>query len=122
MGGEVSVDNLRVSCSGCNLSMGNQNLYAYIRDKKLNGPGYKNIDAYFKKNPSQKDSKRTNNWRNNKKKSEENKNKVNKIDNKVNINKKQDNSINKKQDNGINKKQVKVNNDKKNKGWLSEWM
>ncbi len=92
MGGEISVENLRVNCSSCNLSMGNQNLYAYIRDKKLKGPGSKNVDAYFKKNPSQKDSKRTNNWGNNKKKSQENKNIVNKKD------------------------------DKKNKGWLAEWI
>lgn len=93
MGGEISVDNLRVNCSGCNQSMGNQNLYAYIRDKDLKGPGRKNVDAYFKKNPSQKDSKRTNNWGGNKKKNQENKNIVNKKD------------ISKKKD-----------------GWLSEWI
>lgn len=92
MGGEISVDNLRVGCLHCNLSMGNQNLYAYIRDKKLKGPGSKNVDAYFRKNPSQINSKRTNNWGNNKKKSEENK--INNI----------------------------KKDDKKNKGWLSEWI
>jgi len=77
--------------------MGNQNLYAYIRDKKLKGPGSKNVDAYFKKNPLQKDSKRTNNWGANKKKNQENK---------------------------INNEVKKVNNDssKKNKGWLAEWI
>ena len=92
MGGEISVNNLRVNCCSCNLSMGNQNLYAYIRDKQLKGPGSKNVDAYFKKNPSEINSKRTNNWGNNKKKSEENKNIIN------------------------NKKDIK------NKGWLSEWL
>ena len=97
MGGEVSVDNLRVNCCSCNLSMGNQNLYAYIRDKNLKGPGSKNVDAYFKKNPSQINSKRTNNWGNNKKKSEENKNKVNNI---------------------TKKDQSK----KEKKGWLAEWI
>lgn len=103
-GGEISIENLRTTCSGCNLSMGDQNLYAFIRDKNLKGPGRKNVDAYFKKHPSQINSKRTNNWGNNKKKSQENK-----------VIKKNDDSKSKKQDN-------KVNNDKKNKGWLSEWM
>jgi hypothetical protein len=42
--------------------MGNQNLYAFIRDKNLKGPGNKNIAAYFKQNPSQINDKRTNNW------------------------------------------------------------
>lgn len=97
MGGEISVENLRVNCSSCNLSMGNQNLYAYIRDKKLKGPGSKNVDSYFKKNPSEINSKRTNNWGNNKKKSQENKNKV-------------ANNVSKNDDN------------KKNKNWLSEWI
>lgn len=69
----------------------------------MNNEIYQNLYAYFKKNPSEINSKRTNNWGNNKKKSEENKNNVNK----------KDNSINKKQDNRINKK---------NKGWLSEWL
>ena len=93
-GGEITIDNLRVNCSGCNQSMGNQNLYAYIRDKNLKGPGSKNVNVYFKKNPSQINSKRTNNWGNNKKKSEENK--INNI--------------------------VKKDNSKKNKGWLAEWI
>ena len=87
-GGEISVENLRVGCSGCNLSMSDQNLYAFIRDKDLHGPGRKNVNAYFKKHPSQINSKRTNNWGNNKKKSQENKNIIN----------------------------------KKDKGWLSEWI
>lgn len=66
--GKVTVENLRTCCQKCNLSMGNQNLYAYIRDKNLKGPGYKNITAYFKKNPSQINDKRTNNWGGNNKK------------------------------------------------------
>lgn len=77
-GGEISVENLRTGCIGCNLSCGDKNLYAFIRDKDLHGPGRKNVNAYFKKNPSQINSKRTNNWGNNKKKSQENKNIVNK--------------------------------------------
>jgi len=99
--GEITVENLRVGCAGCNIGCGNGNLYVYIRDKKLKGPGSKNVDTYFKKNPSQINNKRTNNWGNNKKKSEENK-------------------IIK--SNNISKKDSKVNNDKKNKGWLSEWI
>lgn len=64
-GGQTNLDNLRVCCPGCNLAMGDQNLYAYIRDKKLNGPGKKNMEQYFKKYPSERYDKRTNN-RNNK--------------------------------------------------------
>ena len=94
-GGEISVENLRTSCLHCNLSMGDQNLYAYIRDKNLKGPGRKNADAYFKKHPSQINSKRTNNWGNNKKKSQENK---------------------------VIKKNDDSKNSKKNKGWLAEWI
>ena len=97
-GGEISVENLRVNCQGCNLSAGDQNLYAYIRDKNLKGPGRKNVDAYFKKHPSQINSKRTNNWGNNKKKSQENK-----------VIKKNDDSKNNEKNN-------------KNKGWLAEWI
>lgn len=97
-GGQVTVDNLRVNCSHCNLSCGNQNLYAYIRDKDLKGPGRKNVNAYFKKNPSQINSKRTNNWGNNKKKNQQNR---------TNNNNNNNNS----------------NKEKKNEGgWLSEWI
>lgn len=91
--GEITVENLRVNCAGCNISCGNGNLYVYIRDKNLKGPGSKNVDAYFKKNPSQINNKRTNNWGNNGKKNLENKNKIN--------DSKKDNS---------------------KKGWLSEWI
>lgn len=61
-GGKVIIENLRTSCQHCNLSCGDQNLYAYIRDKELDGPGKKNINSYFKKHPDQINSKRTNNW------------------------------------------------------------
>lgn len=65
--GQIKVKNMRTCCAGCNLSMGNQNLYAYIRDKNLKGPGSKNVAAYFEKNPSQINDKRTNNWNRKKK-------------------------------------------------------
>lgn len=120
--GEITVENLRVGCAGCNIGCGNGNLYVYIRDKNLKGPGSKNVDAYFKKNPSQINNKRTNNWGNNKKKNEENKNKVIIVNSKKDDNnKKQDNIINKKSNNSVNKKQDNSTN-KKNKGWLSEWL
>jgi len=90
--GEITIENLRVTCSGCNLGCGNGNLYVYIRDKNLKGPGSKNVDAYFKKNPSQINNKRTNNWGNNKKKNQENKEKIT---------------------NDVRKK---------NNGWLAEWI
>lgn len=60
--GDVSEGNLRTCCKSCNLSMGNQNLYAYIRDKELKGPGSVNVERYFKLHLSQKFDKRTNNW------------------------------------------------------------
>ena len=97
MGGQVTVDNLRVACSGCNMSMGNQNLYAYIRDKNLNGEGRNNVRSYFKKNPSQINSKRTNNWGNNKKKALEAKKNNNNTNNTNNTN-------------------------NKNKNWIDEWI
>lgn len=61
-GGINSLDNLRTCCQHCNLSMGNCNLYAYIKQKNLNGPGRKNMAKYFRQNPSQINDKRTNNW------------------------------------------------------------
>jgi hypothetical protein len=42
--------------------MGNQNLYTFIRDKELAGPGAKNHRGYLKRHPSQREDKRTNNW------------------------------------------------------------
>lgn len=62
-GGPNTVENLRVCCARCNLSMGNQNLYAYIRDKELKGEGRYNIDSYFLNNQDQKTDVRTNNWK-----------------------------------------------------------
>lgn len=61
-GGKIEIDNLRTCCQHCNLSMGNQNLYAYVRDKKLTGPAQTHVNKYFKKHESQKFDKRTNNW------------------------------------------------------------
>jgi len=58
-GGTTTIDNLRVCCPGCNLSMGNQNLYAYIRDKNLNGPGKSGVQQYLSRHQSQVMSKRT---------------------------------------------------------------
>ena len=52
-GGHADVNNLRVCCQHCNTSMGDQNLYAYIRDKNLPGLGYTNMTKYFQNNPSQ---------------------------------------------------------------------
>lgn len=61
-GGKIELNNLRTCCQHCNLSMGNQNLYAYVRDKKLSGPAQDNMKQYFKKHKSQEFDKRTNNW------------------------------------------------------------
>jgi hypothetical protein len=61
-GGSNTVDNLRVCCAGCNLSMGDQNMYAFIRDKKLKGPGSKNVSRYMKQHPNQCYDVRNNNW------------------------------------------------------------
>lgn len=62
-GGEETLDNLRTCCSHCNLSMGDQNLYVYIRMKRLSGPGAQNVDEYLNKHSSQINDRRTNNWR-----------------------------------------------------------
>lgn len=61
-GGPTNIENLRSCCRHCNLSMGNCNLYTYIRDKKLTGPGSKNVHAYLSRHNSQYNDKRTNNW------------------------------------------------------------
>lgn len=60
--GSATIENLRACCRHCNLSMGDQNLYAYIYEKKLRGPGAKNVTQYFAQNPSQVNDRRTNNW------------------------------------------------------------
>ena len=51
-GGDSSPENMRTCCQHCNLSMEDQNLYAYIRDKGLTGPGAKNVKSYFTSHPS----------------------------------------------------------------------
>lgn len=62
-GGSNTLENLRPCCAHCNLSMGNQNMYAYIQNKNLKGPGAKNVNFYFKQNKSQIGDRRTNNWK-----------------------------------------------------------
>ena len=52
-GGSCEINNLRVCCPNCNLKMGNQNIYAYIRDNKLRGPGAFNMNRWFMLNPLQ---------------------------------------------------------------------
>lgn len=61
-GGATAVHNLRTCCRHCNLSMGNCNLYVYIQQKKLTGPGSHNVTQYLNRNQSQIGDKRTNNW------------------------------------------------------------
>jgi WD40 repeat protein/5-methylcytosine-specific restriction endonuclease McrA len=58
-GGSTNIDNLRTCCRKCNLSMRNQNLYAFISRKKLTGPGSANTEVYFDKNPQYKGDKIT---------------------------------------------------------------
>ena len=60
--GTSTIDNLRSCCSHCNLSMGDQNLYAYIQAKELKGPGAKNVNEYFRRYPEQRGDKRTVNY------------------------------------------------------------
>jgi 5-methylcytosine-specific restriction endonuclease McrA len=61
-GGKDTVENLRTCCQHCNLSMGNCNLYVYIKKRNLKGPGSSAMDEYLTKNKSQVHDKRTNNW------------------------------------------------------------
>ena len=61
-GGEEIVENLRTCCPHCNLSMGDQNLYVYIKEKNLTGPGAANVERYLQRHASQINSHRTNNW------------------------------------------------------------
>jgi hypothetical protein len=58
-GGEETIENMRTCCAKCNLSMGNCNLYVYIRDKKLTGPGAQNIESYFIINITQINDRRS---------------------------------------------------------------
>lgn len=57
-GGTQAISNLRTCCQHCNLSCGEQNLYAFIRDKGLKGPGAARVNNYMRLNPLEKDSKR----------------------------------------------------------------
>jgi len=61
-GGEETVENLRTCCPHCNLSMGDQNLYVYMKAHNMKGPGKTNVNKYLKKHPSQHLDTRTNNW------------------------------------------------------------
>lgn len=61
--GETVVDNLRTCCRKCNLSMGDQNLYVYIKEKKMRGPGSKHADFYLSQHPEQIHDIRTNTWK-----------------------------------------------------------
>jgi len=45
--------NFRICCKLCSIRMGDQNIYAYILEKRLQGPGSKNALEYMKNNPSQ---------------------------------------------------------------------
>lgn len=62
-GGEDVINNLRTCCRKCNLSMGDQNLYVYIKEKELKGLGSQNVETYLDNNRSQIFDKRTNNWK-----------------------------------------------------------
>lgn len=42
-GGLPDVANLRTCCQHCNLSMGKRNLYTYIQEQNLQGPGRHNL-------------------------------------------------------------------------------
>jgi len=57
-GGEEIVDNLTTCCPHCNLSMGSQNLYVYMKEHNMQGPGKKNIEKYLKEHPDQINDKR----------------------------------------------------------------
>jgi len=46
-GGLPIVANLRTCCQHCNLSCGKKNLYDYIKEKKLKGPGSKKWHQYW---------------------------------------------------------------------------
>lgn len=66
-GGPTTVDNLRVCCAHCNLSMGDLNMYRYIevqiaKGEKLTGEGVRHYQSYLKKHPQYRKDTRTNNW------------------------------------------------------------
>lgn len=57
-GGEEIVENLTTCCPHCNLSMGSQNLYVYMKENNMQGPGKENIEKYLKEHPDQINDKR----------------------------------------------------------------
>jgi 5-methylcytosine-specific restriction endonuclease McrA len=57
-GGEEIVDNMRTCCPHCNLSMGAQNLYVYMKQHNMQGPGKENIENYLEKHPEFKNDTR----------------------------------------------------------------
>lgn len=61
-GGKIEIDNLRTCCAHCNHSMGDLNLYIYIKNNKLKGSGSKNVNKYLKNNPSQINDVKTNHF------------------------------------------------------------
>src|SRR5438105_12592732 len=57
-GGKLTIDNLRVCCATCNVSMRKMNLYTYMYSKELYGPGRQHMLTYIINNPLQFFSKR----------------------------------------------------------------
>jgi 5-methylcytosine-specific restriction endonuclease McrA len=57
-GGEEIVENLTTCCPHCNLSMGSQNLYVYMKENNMQGPGKEHIEKYLKEHPDQINDKR----------------------------------------------------------------
>ena len=55
-GGAETVENMRTCCPHCNLSMGSQNLYVYMKTHNMQGPGKENIEKYLKQHPEEKNS------------------------------------------------------------------
>lgn len=52
-GGTCDVNNLRPCCAVCNLKMGNQNLYAFVKSNKLKGKASRDATKYFATHPDQ---------------------------------------------------------------------
>lgn len=57
-GGQEIVENLTTCCPHCNLSMGSQNLYVYMKENNMQGPGKEHIEKYLKEHPDQINDKR----------------------------------------------------------------
>ena len=58
-GGAEIVENLRTCCPHCNLSMGSQNLYVYMKEHNMPGPGKENVEKYLATHKDQINDKRT---------------------------------------------------------------